>query len=369
MRVLHVYKTFYPDSFGGVEQFISQLARAGKEFGIEAEVLSISKRGNTRNQFYCGCNTNTSKLSFSLRSTNFSTHAFNDFKELQKRVDIVHYHFPNPFMDILHLCCPPNCPTVLTYHSDIVRQKLLNIFYQPLMERFLSKVDAIVATSPNYLKSSKVLSRIKCKTCVIPIGIEPNVFSQISSEKMQNWKKNLGEKFFLFVGVLRYYKGLSVLLKALSSFDIPFVIVGSGPESDSLKKDASNLRLKNCIFLGALSEADKFALLKMCYGFVLPSNFRSEAFGISLCEAARFGKPLISCELGTGTSYINLNNVTGITVPPNNPNALCDAIKKLWTNGTLAKEYGENAKKRFFKCFTARQMAFRYYNLYKTLLE
>src|SRR5690606_38814370 len=140
------------------------------------------------------------------------------------------------------------------------------------------------------------------------------------------WKNKLPDPFFLFIGVLRYYKGLHILLKAIENTALPVVIAGSGPEEKKLMQMAQNLKLTNVFFLGEISEVDKMALLQLCYAFVFPSHLRSEAFGISLLESAMMGKPMISCETGTGTSFINLHNDTGFVVPPNDPDALYKAM-------------------------------------------
>src|SRR5690606_23534758 len=87
------------------------------------------------------------------------------------------------------------------------------------------------------------------------------------------------------------------------------------------------LGVHNIHFLGQLSEEDKTVLLMLCYAFVFPSHLRSEAFGLSLLEAAMFGKPMISCEIGTGTSYINYMNNTGYVVPPADSLALANAMQ------------------------------------------
>ena len=94
---------------------------------------------------------------FSIFSTSFSIGAFKKFKELVLKSDIIHYHFPYPFSDILNIFCRVRKPKILTYHSDIVRQKKFMFLYRFLMNSFLKSVDKIVATSPNYLSTSKVL--------------------------------------------------------------------------------------------------------------------------------------------------------------------------------------------------------------------
>lgn len=101
-------------------------------------------------------------------------------------------------------------------------------------------------------------------------------------------------------------------LDAVQGTDYPVVIVGSGPVEAELKAHASRLGLRIVHFLGALPDEDKVALLRLCYAVVFPSHLRSEAFGISLLEGAMYGKPLISSEISTGTSYINVSEVFGV---------------------------------------------------------
>src|SRR5690606_15618876 len=140
------------------------------------------------------------------------------------------------------------------------------------------------------------------------------------------WREQFPRPFFLFVGVLRYYKGLRTLLAAARSSDIDTVIVGDGPMKPQLTAYAKEHNLSHVHFVGALPDADKTALLELSSGLIFPSHLRSEAFGLSLVEASMFGKPMISCEIGTGTSYVNLNGQTGIVVPPQNPEALSAAM-------------------------------------------
>ena len=368
MRVLHFYKTYYPDSKGGVEQVINQIARSTKGLGIDSDVLSLSVNPNPSIIELDGHRVHRVKTNVQIASTDFSITAFRRFAALVKEVDLVHYHFPWPFMDLVHFATRLKIPSVLTYHSDIVRQKKWLKLYQPLQHRFLSSVDRIICTSPNYLESSEVLAQFRDKTQVIPIGIDRSTYPPTNKAVVEKWHHRIGQRFFLFVGVLRYYKGLHILLEALKDTDYPVVIMGTGPTETSLKEQAQRLGLQHIHFTGALSDEDKVALLESCYAFVFPSHLRSEAFGVSLLEAAMFGKPMISCEIGTGTSFINLDKQTGLVVPSSDPAALKQALKYLWENPSIALEMGVESAKRYLECFTAKQMAESYLHVYTDLI-
>jgi rhamnosyl/mannosyltransferase len=96
---------------------------------------------------------------------------------------------------------------------------------------------------------------------------------------------------------------------------------------------------------------------------------RSEAFGISLLEGARYGKPMISSEIGTGTSFINIDHQTGIVVPPSSPKDLNAAMTYLWNNPDAAARMGLNAFDRYQKLFTADKMCQAYATLYQRLID
>ena len=369
LRVLHFYKTYFPDSFGGTEQFIFQLAHGCVKRGIEVEVLSLSPEVNDETSWIDNHKAHRIRRDIEIASTGISLAAFRKFKSLAADFDVIHLHYPWPFSDIVHLVAGASKPTVLTYHSDIVRQRLLANFYRPLKNRFLSSVDKIVATSPNYLESSKTLKVHRDRTVVIPIGLDRSTYPQSDSSRLTKWRDELGDKFFLFVGVLRYYKGLHVLLDALRGIDYPMVIVGAGPIEQELRQHAKRLGLSAVRFLGALSDDDKVAILELSYSVVFPSHLRSEAFGISLLEGAMYGKPLVSSEIGTGTSFVNIHNDTGLVVSPNNPDALRTALVALYNNPTLAEKMGANARLRYERHFTADRMVDSYLALYDEIVS
>jgi len=169
---------------------------------------------------------------------------------------------------------------------------------------------------------------------------------------------------FLFVGVLRYYKGLDVLLAAMQGIGCPVVIVGNGPEEVRLHALAKQWNLRNVYFLGALPDQDRNALLSLCYGFVLPSNVRSEAFSISLLEGAMFCKPLICCQIQSGTTFVNRHGETGLVVPPNDSQALGTAMQSLWDDPDMAFTMGRAARQRYLQYFTADVMTEAYHKIY-----
>ena len=222
-------------------------------------------------------------------------------------------------MDIAHFLAGHGKPSVVTYHSDIVRQRLLYRLYKPLMHRFLSRVNVIVATSPAYARTSPVLQHYRHKVRVVPIGIGGPDLDEPDPALLAYWRARVGGGFFLFVGVARHYKSLDVLLEAVRGTELPVVIAGAGSDAPNAQRPRIERQLANVIYTDAVGEADKAALLHLCRAVVLPSALRSEAFGIVLLEGAMHAKPLICCELGTGTTYVNVDGVTTLRCRPAMP--------------------------------------------------
>lgn len=368
MRVLHVYKTYYPDTYGGIEQVIYQLCQGFIRRGIISDVFTFSPDKETGLVTYEDHRVIYNKRVIEIASTPFSLKAFKRFSDIKDNYDVINYHFPFPFMDMMHLTSHPHAKTVVTYHSDIVKQKRLMRLYKPLRKRFLDSVDCIVASSPNYAASSSTLQKYSDKTIVIPFGLEPHSI-QSDPSRIEYWRKVVGEKFFLFVGAFRYYKGLHILLEAAEMTRLPVVIVGGGPLETDLRSHVTKRQLNNVIFTGMLDDEDKHVLYTLCRGIVFPSHLRSEAFGITLLEGARFSKPLISCELGTGTSFINQDKVNGCVIQPNDSQSLADAMIELWNDDDKVAQYGINSRHRFETMFTAEHMIDAYVSLYKSLLN
>jgi glycosyltransferase involved in cell wall biosynthesis len=369
LRILHVYKSYYPDTVGGIEQVIAQLGTALRAFGDESRVFTLSPDAQPPVLSRPEGEVHRCRTSIEIASNPLSLTAFAEFSRQAAWADVIHYQFPWPFGDLLHLVCGRDKPNVATYQSDVVRQKWLLHAYAPLMNRFLRSAGAVVATSPQYLQSSPVLQSLGREVHVIPNGIDAACYPSPGPHMLEGWRETVGDDFFLFVGVLRYYKGLETLLRAAKGFAGRIVIAGTGPQADHLQQYAAREGLANVRFVGNVSDDDKMCLLQLARAFVFPSHLRAEAFGMSLLEAAMCAKPMICCEIGTGTSYVNEDGVTGIVVPPEEPAALRAAMERLLRDPQAAQALGAGARARYAGLFTAERMAQAYHELYRTLVR
>lgn len=373
LRALQVYRTYFPDPPGGLQEAVRQIAMASSGFGVQSRIFTLSQNSvpeiiSRPEGEVLRAHSWAAPASCDLGGLA----AFRLFAQACSQSDVVHYQFPWPFEDVLHAVIRPKIPAVMTYQSDVVRQKFLGTMYAPLMWRTLKTMSVIVATSPAYARTSPVLSHpsICGKVRVIPNGIVEESYSKEANEGVfERIGMDRSEPYFLFIGVLRYYKGLHTLVQAANRVDATIVIAGSGPEDGALKELLMQTGARNVVFAGQITEPEKVALLRSCLSLVLPSHLRSEAFGMVLVEAAMFGKPQISCEIGTGTSFVNAHGETGIVVPPEAPDELAQAMNQMLCEPSTAASMGLAARARYERLFSGDALGKAYAGLYRDVVE
>jgi glycosyltransferase involved in cell wall biosynthesis len=367
LRILHIYKDYYP-VLGGMENHIGLLARGTAARGLEPTVLVTSPTHRTEIVEMDGVKVIKAGRLATVASTPISPALFSWVRRLE--ADITHLHFPYPWGELAHLLFGRSRKTVITYQSDVIRQRNLLKLYSPFLRRVLTRADRIIATSPNYIRSSPYLSEVAEKCTLIPLGIDLHRFQTESNQDVVTLRKRYKPPLLLFVGILRYYKGLEYLLQAMTDVNATLLIVGTGPLERQLRTMARKLGLVDRVFFtGAVSEDLLPAYYQACDLFVLPASHRSEAFGVVQIEAMACGKPVVSTELGTGTSYVNLDGETGLVVPPRDPGALAQAIGRLLGDDRLRAEMGAKARERATLEFSHEIMIDRVVDLYQSLLS
>jgi rhamnosyl/mannosyltransferase len=216
------------------------------------------------------------------------------------------------------------------------------------------------------------LRRYAATCTVVPLGVDPARFASADPQQVAALRAKFGNRTTaLFVGRLRYYKGLHILLDALPHApEVQLIVAGSGPEQNQLMAQVQALGLADRVyFLGDVADAELPALHHACDLFVLPAHLRAEAFGIAQAEALASGLPCISTELGTGTSFVNQHGHTGIVVPPNDPVALARALNTLAASPALRQFYATNARQRITAHFTHTQMLDQIEQVYRAVAE
>jgi glycosyltransferase involved in cell wall biosynthesis len=368
MKVVHVFKDYFPPTTGGIEQHMQVLC-AGLARHLDVTVLVPSRSGRRIEERLDGVRV--------IRVPEFgryfsaplcpSMHA--ELRRLSP--DLVHLHFPNPTGDLAYLLSGCRAPMVMTYHVDVIRRSRLLRLYRPVFGLLAPQIRRVIATSPQYLDSSAFLAPYRDRCTVIPFGIDLDDFALRVGEvdQVQALRQRHGERIVLFLGVLRYYKGLDVLIRAMARVTGRLLIAGQGPQRTTLQALTRELGLTDRIsFLGEVSESERRLLLHACDVFVLPSIDRSEAFGIAQLEAMACGKPVVSSDLPTGIRVVNQDGVTGRSIPPSDPDALAGALNELLEDDQLRAGLGKAARLRVEQEFTAERMVTRTLDLYDETL-
>jgi len=368
MRVLQINKLYYPFT-GGVEQVAYDISNElSNKLNMNVLVANDKFKKSTENI------NGTKVIRSSSLGRYFSMPVAPKFPLELKNMDadIYHYHLPFPLGVVSDLLVNPKGKKIVTWHSDIIKQKNILKLYKPFLKRFLNRVDKIVTTSPNMIDNSPFLQEYKKKCTVIPLGVDPEDFrlTDYTKDKKKKIKNKYKKPIIFFVGRLVYYKGIEVLIKAMENIDAQLLIGGTGPLEGKLKGLVDSLKLNDNIdFLGFVKDENLSAYYHASEFFVLPSVASSEAFGIVQLEAQACGKPVISTNLPTGVPFANKDKKTGIVVEPNSVDQLHYAIKKLLNDNSLRSQLGKNAKKRVNEKFTLEKMGESYFNLYNDLLK
>ncbi len=369
MRVVHLFKDYFPPTPGGIEQHMQLLCtRLARD--LDVTVLVPSRSWRRVEERLDGVRV--------IRVPEFGRYASTPLcptmpGELARlRPDLVHLHFPNPMGDVAHLLGARRVPLVITYHADVVRHRLLFPLYRPLVARTFSAARRIICTSSEYAASSKDLYECRDKCAIVPLGIDLSAFALRDGEgrAVEQRRARYGNRIVLFVGVLRHYKGVDILLRALSDVHAQAVIMGQGPKEQEWRTLGDKLGVTDRVtFLGPVSDAERRLLLHACDLLVLPSIDRREAFGISQLEAMACGKPVIASDLPTGVRLVNRDGVTGLLVPPGDHAALGRAMTRLLDDPDLRARLGHAAKQRVEREFSAERMVERTRQVYQEALR
>jgi glycosyltransferase involved in cell wall biosynthesis len=369
MNILHIYKD-YPPILGGIENHIKVLAEGQAARGHGVTVLVTNPAG--------GQTTVTPENGVRVvRAGRLATVASTPLSAawprclMRERPDVAHLHFPYPFGDVTHALFGRARRTVITYHSDIVRQKSLLRLYAPFLRRSLARADRIIATSPHYVTTSPFLAPHVDKCTVVPYGIDIARFAAADPAHIAQIRTRYGESLILFVGQLRYYKGVEYLIRAMPQVEGCALIIGSETTTRlaELEQIARSLGVADRVLFLGEKGSELPAFYHACDLFVLPSVERSEAFGIVQIEAMAAGKPVVCTELGTGTSYINQDGITGLVVPPRDVAALAAAINRLLVDADLRRRLGQAAQERAQREFSYQIMVERVMQVYQLVLS
>jgi rhamnosyl/mannosyltransferase len=375
MRVTMVNK-YYPPHLGGIEYHVRYLAEALVSFDhAQVRAIVANEGPETVREIAGGVDILRLGRAFAYSSTPVAYGMPAAIRLEATRpdpADLLHLHFPYPWGEVSWIRADPGLPTVLTYHSDIVRQKAALAVYSPLLRRFLSKVDLIISGSPNLVEHSEFLQPFAGKCRVVPFGYDLTRYEATPDTLARAAKLREGHTrpIVLFVGRLVYYKGVDVLVRAMADVDADLVVIGSGPLEGTMREIAVAGGIADRItFMPPVPDEELVAWYHAADVFCLPSVERSEAFGAVQVEAHACGTPVVSTDLPTGVPFVNEDGVTGLIVPPGDAGALGGALRRLIDDPELRAKLGAQARDRARRMFTLEAMTSGVMGVYREALE
>lgn len=367
MRILVLGK-YYPPYYGGIETLTRNWCEGFARLGADVTCVVANDQPRTRRESVQGVRIER----FARFGSPLSTPLCPGYLAAARRnADIIQLHFPNPLADLTMLLGRRSTPLVVTYHSDIIRQKGLMGLYAPLLHWLLRRAQRIVVATPPQVSFSNTLAPYRDRCEIIPFGLDLARFLHPPkpSPAIEAARAAAGtQPVLLNIGRLVGYKGQRYLIEALRVTQGVAWLVGTGPLRPELERVARVAGVADRVrFWGEVNDDELPALIHACDVFVLSSITPNEAFGLVQVEAMASGKPVISCQLNSGVPYVNQDNVTGIIVPPADANALGDAIDRITTNPDLRRRLGEGGRHRAQAEFSLDVMVGRYWKLFQSL--
>lgn len=348
---------FPPEQPGGVSSMIPYIQERFTKLGWPMELFSLPKRVRGKGHEEILFQTFDASEFEGNPIVDKYMQTFRDYiwwtkLRMGKSYDLIHAHHPIPALVMKQLY--PDTPLVMTIHSSYERELILNAkisdggqehrFLTSLYGELEAKCDRILTVSESFLHYMTPYLQKPEAVAVIPNGFDEKRFKPISHEN----------EVIQFITVCRLVpaKGLDILLHACAELKRrghAFVlhIIGDGPIRTELEQLAISLDLYDeIIFYGYMLHPEEF--MPFFDIFVLPS--RAEAFGSVFAEAALCWLALVGTDVGGISEQIE-DGVNGLLVPPENPEALCDALETLVRDPVyrynLARAAWNKAKKAY----------------------
>jgi rhamnosyl/mannosyltransferase len=365
MRVVHVFKDYFPPTHGGIEHLVHDITHSMT--GVESAVVTSSRGPHTIEEDDDGVRVVRTAELARIGSAPVALRLAGHISRLEP--DLVHFHMPNPTAELSYVSSRLQIPSVATYHAAVARARWLVPPYHQLQRIFLRRMRRVTVGAQALAANTPVLRRVRDRLVVVPYGIDPADWAARPA-LADEIRARFSGPIVLFTGRLVHYKGVHHLLDAVRTIDAALVIVGWGGQILPLYEAAKDAGLGDrVLFTGPVRDNERAAYYHAADVFVLPSTSRSEGFGMVLLEAMASGTPVVSTEVGSGTSWVNADGKTGFVVPPGDPAALAGAIRDVLSDPGRAAAMGAAGRARVAAHFTRERMLERFRRVYDDALS
>lgn len=377
MRILHLTASPF---YGGPERVIMDLVRtqSSPEFGVESVVVSFRENG--------GCETFLSELERAGFDGRVLPHdmprlvaATNDLIRLLKseKIDLLCAHGHKSRLLGWIAARRVGIPVVGVSHGW-TWQDWKTSFYERIDQWVHRRMDRVICVSQGQAEKVVKAGTPKSRVVVIHNAIDPErfqgPFDPVYRKRLEDYFDFRPELIVGAAGRLSPEKGFGVLVDAVEilsrsdSNEMPsfaVVLFGDGFLRERLQARIDGKESVRKIFrlAGFTSELDKF--LPHFDLFVQSSH--TEGFPCVNLEAMASRVPVVATAVGGVPEQIE-DGRNGSLVPPSDPGALAEAIRKFLEDADLRKKTGETGREIVLAEFTCEKQARRYFDVFYELI-
>lgn len=342
--VLHIFKVYYPDLFGGTLSVIRDICAGLKDIFSAGVLVCSSGGGNSQIVVNDVAVERVRSFGDVLSLPAAPTYPWRLWRRIAEH-DLLALHAPFPLADLVFAFgLGRNRPLVVHWHADIVSHAGLRPFVEPLMRRTLRRADAIIVSDAALVENTPLLREFAGKCHAVPFGVDVAKY-----QRPTPWpdRVNTRGRLVLACGRLVPYKGFDVLVRAAVGQSFEVWIVGEGRERERLEQQIESLGVQDRVrLLGSVPESERVKLMSIADVFVMPSVTSAETFGLVQLEAMAAGRPIVNTALDTGVPHVARDGIEAITVPPGDAQKLGDAINTLIADPERRQRMGLAARQR-----------------------
>jgi glycosyltransferase involved in cell wall biosynthesis len=370
VRIVQVYKDYYPPTVGGMEQTVERLAVQMVRRGADVTVLTSHPGAReTIEETIQGVRVIRCGEWTRVLSTPFCPDMPRQMAALE--ADVWHLHYPSPPGEVSWVLTKPRGALVVTWHGEVIKQRFAMPVYRHVVRQVLRDAVVVTQSYEGQVQQSPFRRELEAKTTLVPLGIDLEPFERRPEHDARGaeLRARFGGPLVVFVGRLVGFKGVHVLVEAMRKVDGRLVVVGDGPERGRLEAQAARRGLGDRVtFTGRVEPSEVPYYLAAADVGVLPSVAPQETFGLSMVEMMVFGLPVVCTDLGTGTSFVNRHGESGLLVPPRDPAALAEALGRILHDDALRVRLGQGARQRAHQWFSTEAMMARMAEVYERAL-
>ncbi|MFP4662753.1 MAG: glycosyltransferase family 4 protein [Halanaerobiales bacterium] len=300
-----------------------------------------------------------------------------DIKKL--KIDIIHTHSPFLMGRLArYVSNKSGVPLVFTYHTLYDKyvhyfpfaRKMARGFLNKYCKEYCQSCDLLISPS-DFVRMRLIKKGITVPITTIPTGIDLEAYRRDSSGKIRKeYGLSSDDRVLLYVGRLAQEKNIPFLLKVFKQIvagvdDIYLMLVGGGPEYNSLQSEAESLNIsKRVLFTGEQEPERVIDFYLDADLFVFPSL--TETQGLVILEAMAGGLPVVAVDAAGSTSIIE-DGENGLVVSEDE-DIFARAVNRLLDNTTLYNKMQINARKKAEE-MSIGNMTNKLINSYKRVLE